>query len=287
LDVNNINNGGSSMDVEAGVLIGIGGTVLVFVVGWLLRALYHENVKPWGYPICVDFDGVLHSYTSGYKGPRTIPDPPVPGAIEWLQSMTDTFTPYHIMIYSSRSSCIGGVAAMKAWLYKHGVTGEYQDNISFPKHKPPARLYIDDRAWRFEGKFPTIKEIKKFKPWLKRAHPRTSASLIEKYGIIKGTAVFEKEGKYYLKEDPVIVERSGLCVAMNDSLRVPRVQCTSCEITFYAINARTRECSGGKCPDCAGGVCPVMDFHSERCPDCGGALRPLSYPKRDPESNYD
>jgi hypothetical protein len=29
--------------------------------------------------LCLDFDGVLHSYTSGWKGAAVIPDPPVPG----------------------------------------------------------------------------------------------------------------------------------------------------------------------------------------------------------------
>ena len=32
--------------------------------------------------ILVDFDGVIHSYTSVLKGARVIPDLPVPGAIE-------------------------------------------------------------------------------------------------------------------------------------------------------------------------------------------------------------
>lgn len=37
--------------------------------------------------ICIDFDGVLHSYTSGWQGEDVASDPPVPGAIEWLREM--------------------------------------------------------------------------------------------------------------------------------------------------------------------------------------------------------
>ena len=39
--------------------------------------------------LCIDFDGVLHSYSSGWKGARNIPDPPVTGAIEWLDSLVE------------------------------------------------------------------------------------------------------------------------------------------------------------------------------------------------------
>lgn len=31
--------------------------------------------------LCLDFDGVCHSYTSGWKGAAVIPDPAVPGLV--------------------------------------------------------------------------------------------------------------------------------------------------------------------------------------------------------------
>ena len=37
--------------------------------------------------ISVDFDGVLHHYTSEWAGPLVITDPPTPGAIPWLLSL--------------------------------------------------------------------------------------------------------------------------------------------------------------------------------------------------------
>jgi len=39
--------------------------------------------------LCVDFDGVIHSYTSKWVDEATIPDPPVPGALRWLWKATE------------------------------------------------------------------------------------------------------------------------------------------------------------------------------------------------------
>jgi hypothetical protein len=61
-----------------------------------------------------DFDGVLHDYTSGWKGPRCIPDPPVEGALEFLVLAVEYFD---VCIYSSRSTQWGGKRAMKRWLW--------------------------------------------------------------------------------------------------------------------------------------------------------------------------
>lgn len=67
--------------------------------------------------LCLDFDGVIHSYTSGWKGPRNIPDPPVPGALEFIVELM-TQEHFQLMIYSSRSRYFGARRAMKKWLRK-------------------------------------------------------------------------------------------------------------------------------------------------------------------------
>ena len=38
--------------------------------------------------LCLDFDGVIHSYASGWKGADVIPDAAVPGAMEFLRTWT-------------------------------------------------------------------------------------------------------------------------------------------------------------------------------------------------------
>ena len=68
--------------------------------------------------LCLDFDGVLHSYRSGWQGPRTIPDAPVPGAIEFLAEALEVFD---VHIFSSRSKFWGGRKAMHKWIVIHAV----------------------------------------------------------------------------------------------------------------------------------------------------------------------
>jgi hypothetical protein len=130
-----------------------------------------------GKPIlCVDFDGVIHSYTSGWKGADVVSDPPVPGALEFLRQATKSFD---VCIYSSRSAQRGGIQAMAEALHRWDIgleglrvpsmQGLIEDNlIRFPAEKPAAFLTIDDRAICFTGTWPSMAEMLAFKPWNKR-----------------------------------------------------------------------------------------------------------------------
>lgn len=107
--------------------------------------------------LCLDFDGVVHSYTSPWVDALTIPDPPVPGAIDWLVRADRYFL---VAIFSSRSKVPGGIEAMQRWLIRHmreghppGVNSErfVLETLRWPDNKPAASLYIDDRGLRFDG----------------------------------------------------------------------------------------------------------------------------------------
>lgn len=73
--------------------------------------------------ICVDFDGVIHSYTSGWQRASVILDPPVPGAFEWLQSLLDAG--FKVAIFSSRSHQEGGIDGMQNWFLIGALTHSY------------------------------------------------------------------------------------------------------------------------------------------------------------------
>src|SRR5882724_6380008 len=106
--------------------------------------------------LCVDFDGVIHSYTSGWQGATDIPDPPVKGALSWLYTAGEW---WDVAIYSSRSKEPGAIKAMQKWLRKHASVefdglvpiDDFMAALSFPTQKPVANMTIDDHALCFEG----------------------------------------------------------------------------------------------------------------------------------------
>ncbi len=126
--------------------------------------------------LCLDWDGVVHSYTSGWKGADVISDPPVYGALDFIYEALEHFD---VHIYSSRSNQPGGVVAMqdalRNWAVSMIVDGHFSDDpmlcflgcIKWPTEKPPAMVTIDDRALTFKGVWPSMQELKDFKPWNK------------------------------------------------------------------------------------------------------------------------
>lgn len=111
--------------------------------------------------VCVDFDRVIHSYTTPWSGTTNIPDPPNKGAFQWLTEMVERFD---VVVHSCRGNDPGGVQAMVSWFRKYGLAEAVIAKLTFAQGKPSAVLYIDDRAYRFEGKFPTKEEVE-FDPW--------------------------------------------------------------------------------------------------------------------------
>lgn len=126
--------------------------------------------------LCLDFDGVLHSYSSGWQGAGIANDQPVDGSEAFLVEAAKHF---RLMVYSSRSKSFAGRAAMKRFVREHfnyplTFSSDHDvdwlpEAISFPWFKPSAFITIDDRALTFTGNwhdFP-IDALKGFRPWNK------------------------------------------------------------------------------------------------------------------------
>jgi hypothetical protein len=101
--------------------------------------------------VCVDFNGVLDSY-SGWRGPAHF-DPPRPGAREFLESLVARG--YEIVVFTTRY-------ADDVWNWldafdMRGLVSEVTDR------KPAAHVFVDDRAVCFRGDFAaTLVEIDRF-----------------------------------------------------------------------------------------------------------------------------
>ena len=128
--------------------------------------------------LCVDFDGVIHRYDSGWVNIDVVADGPVRGAFDWLLRALDVFD---VQIYSSRSNQAGGAGAMIRWFEKWApieFMGDYNavskllQGLKFPTDKPKPFLTIDDRALTFNGDWLdpmwSPEELLKFKPWNKK-----------------------------------------------------------------------------------------------------------------------
>jgi hypothetical protein len=117
-----------------------------------------------GGTIAVDFDGVIHGYSKGWQD-GTIYDPPVPGAIETLNTLLGN---YSIFVFTSRP-----VDQVTWWLRNQfrgksdvRITPDYYDEgspgnrkafwnnryeILVTNWKLAAKYYIDDRGVRFRN----------------------------------------------------------------------------------------------------------------------------------------
>jgi hypothetical protein len=117
--------------------------------------------------LCLDFDGVIHKYGNGWLGYEVVSDEPVPGSLEFLYDALEYF---RVAIYSSRSSSVGGLAAMQEWLdrqcrKKWPPMDVWWDEIEWPTYKPSAFLTLDDRAMTFSGTFPSVETLLSFRTW--------------------------------------------------------------------------------------------------------------------------
>lgn len=128
--------------------------------------------------LCLDFDGVLHSYTSGWKGVAVVPDCPTHGALEFLARAVDMF---EVHVYSSRSKSFSGRRAMQDWLSNHLKLhfgslkgGAIFRAIKWPWFKPAAFVTIDDRALQFTGEWPALLDLLAFRTWTQKLREKNS-----------------------------------------------------------------------------------------------------------------
>ena len=109
--------------------------------------------------IVFDFDGVIHSYISGWQGVDRADDPPVKGIKESIDKIRNEG--YEVIVVSTRCAQDKGINTVTDYLDKYDIK---VDKVM--AHKPPALVYIDDRAITFDGNsLSLLYKIKTFIPW--------------------------------------------------------------------------------------------------------------------------
>lgn len=124
------------------------------------------------YTLACDFDGVIHQHISPWKNAHTIEDPPIPDSIGWLWKMNQKFK---VVVFTARGRTWRGRRAVKSFLKRYSSPSQWYsgwgdsmsvglEEVEVTDRKPAALVYLDDRAIRFVGEFPTAEQIH-------RAHP--------------------------------------------------------------------------------------------------------------------
>jgi hypothetical protein len=114
--------------------------------------------------IAIDFDGVINSFNTGWRGP-TETDAPVEGAAEAINVLLAAGN--KVVIYSTRAAMPEGSETIRRYLAENDVS---VSDIEVTDKKPIAHIYIDDRAIPFSGDWSeTLKQIGEFKPWTEKS----------------------------------------------------------------------------------------------------------------------
>ena len=102
--------------------------------------------------VCVDLDGVLNQF-DGWKGAAYF-HPPHPGAREFLRRLNECG--YQVVVFTVRWK-----PDVERWLTEHKLA-DFVSEVT--DKKPPAHIFVDDRALCFRGDFDSVlDEIKHFR----------------------------------------------------------------------------------------------------------------------------
>lgn len=114
--------------------------------------------------VCVDFDGTLTPSAKPFVAAALIEEEPTPGAVEWFNSLVKAGM--FVTVYTCRANNPEGAAAIRDWLLAKGFL--VSSCVWIAASKPHCDVYVDDKAWRFDGKnFPSIEQINRLIPWYK------------------------------------------------------------------------------------------------------------------------
>lgn len=114
-----------------------------------------------GHAVCFDFDGVIHKYSQGWKD-GSIYDEADPKVLNLMLFLQKSGIPIFICSTREPSQIISWWNKQGFWADAVGINSNvtfWKDTnfIGVTNRKLPAQLYIDDRAYRYNGQ--TVKQF--------------------------------------------------------------------------------------------------------------------------------
>lgn len=115
--------------------------------------------------ISIDFDGVIRIGGDNWIAPSVVNGAANPDALRFILAALEGG--WDVVVHSCRFYDLGAVAAVREWIVQRafdelGPIATYQFNrLQYSLSKPRARIYIDDKAFRYEpaGGFPRLEDI--------------------------------------------------------------------------------------------------------------------------------
>ena len=109
-----------------------------------------DEKYPWYRKVSIDWDGVVEVF------PHVDPVEMIPGAMVGIKAFLDAG--WKVYIFSAgnkdksrRNTIIKRLQEWSKGVCPGGFLTAYPDQIEFPSQKPGAKLYVDDRSFKFEG----------------------------------------------------------------------------------------------------------------------------------------
>lgn len=96
--------------------------------------------------VCIDFDGVIHSYDKGY-GDGSLYGDPIKGAIDNIVKLHDAGHEIYILTARNKNQH----KEVENWIRKYLPDSHKDISITVSNTKPPAGAYVDDKAIAFRN----------------------------------------------------------------------------------------------------------------------------------------
>ena len=105
-----------------------------------------RDMKAHRMRVCIDFDGVIHDYSEGYKD-GSLYGKPIEGAIENIVKFHDAGHGVYILTARDKEQH----KTVETWIRKYLPDSHKDIPITVSNTKPPAGAYIDDKAVAFRN----------------------------------------------------------------------------------------------------------------------------------------